>query len=368
MRIERVVAGSFSEASELSRQLYGAEALLISSSRVGNSHELLVCTDVSDEDSPDATGDPVKQQRFAAALDAEVNRKPRRTKSVKADVRETSVPREWQREPSAEVAAVSGVDLVNAIRQELQAIETRLAHGSRSAIVSAKMALLEHGVSAAYAEHLLAEGSDCGRVSQRLYAEVRVNSDDLELLAQPLMVIGPAAAGTTTVSMQLAHRLAARSHGRPVVAALRDIRCGAREKFFAIADAAGVLPCWGAVPAEVTVVDAGGRRAEEVETLREEFPAYRVAICLPSYLSGAAAARWLDACPPSSGVIVSHWSPMELPLALLSKLAERKVPLIGVSQDADPTRVMDASALRGLEASIRQGITLLLTADSTRDA
>ena len=67
MRIERVVAGSFSEASELSRQLYGVEALLISSSRVGNSHELLVCTDVSDDDVPGTKVDPAKQQRFAAA-------------------------------------------------------------------------------------------------------------------------------------------------------------------------------------------------------------------------------------------------------------------------------------------------------------
>ena len=59
---------------------------------------------------------------------------------------------------------------------------------------------------------------------------------------------------------------------------------------------------------------------------------------------------------------------MELPLALLSKLAERKVPLIGVSQEADPTLAMDSAALQGLESSIRQGITLLLATDSTRDA
>jgi hypothetical protein len=368
MRIERVVAGSFSEASELSKQLYGVEALLISSSRVGNSHELLVCTDVGDDDVPGTVVDPVKQQRFAAAMHAAVQRKPMRGKNLKADVAAARSTPETPHEAHAIGPQVSGIELVNAIRQELQAIESRLARGSRSAILSAKMALLEHGVSAAYAEHLLAEGSDSASVAQRLFAGLRGEHGDLESWTQPMMVTGPVAAGTTTVAMQVAHRVAATSRSRPVVAALRDPRCGARERFFAIADAAGVLPCWGAVPDEATVVDAGGRRAEDVETLRGEFPAFRIALCLPSYLSGSAAARWLDACPPSSGVIVSHWSPMELPLALLAKLAERKVPLIGVSQDADPNLAMDCAALQGLESSIQQGIILLLATDSTRDA
>ncbi|MFM8518659.1 MAG: hypothetical protein ACKODA_12435 [Nevskiaceae bacterium] len=368
MRIERVVAGSFSEASELSRQLYGVEALLISSTRVGNSHELLVCTDVSDDDVPGTKVDPAKQQRFAAAMEAEVKRKTTRGKNPKSDVAAAKSVSESPHEARATNPEVSGVELVNAIRQELQAIETRLARGSRSATLSAKMALLEHGVSAAYAEYLLAEGNDSASVAQRLYAALRVEHGVLESSTQPMMVTGPVSAGTTTVAMQVAHRVAATSRDRPVVAALRDPRCGARERFFAIADAAGVLPCWGAVPNEVTVVDAGGRRAEDVEALRAEFPAFRIALCLPSYLSGTAAARWLDGCPPSCGVIISHWSPMELPLALLSKLAERKVPLIGVSQDANPTLAMDSAALQSLESSIGQRMTLLLATDSTRDA
>ena len=127
MRIERVVAGSFSEASELSRQLYGVEALLISSSRVGNSHELLVCTDVSDDDVPGTKVDPAKQQRFAAAMEAEVKRKPIRGKNLKADVAASTSAPETSHEARGPGPQVSGIELVNAIRQELQAIESRLA-------------------------------------------------------------------------------------------------------------------------------------------------------------------------------------------------------------------------------------------------
>lgn len=56
MRIERVTADTFSEASEQARQRYGSEALILSTNKVGNITELLVCVEAEDDGFVPAPG------------------------------------------------------------------------------------------------------------------------------------------------------------------------------------------------------------------------------------------------------------------------------------------------------------------------
>ena len=71
MRIERVVADTFSEASERARQRFGRDALVLSTNKVGNVTELLVCIDMEAEAQNDssAPGAAVVGDGFRAALD-----------------------------------------------------------------------------------------------------------------------------------------------------------------------------------------------------------------------------------------------------------------------------------------------------------
>ena len=72
MRIERVVAGTFSEASERARQRFGRDALVLSTSKVGNVTELLVCVDLEEEPAPVAAVTPTAAAGFRAALEDEL--------------------------------------------------------------------------------------------------------------------------------------------------------------------------------------------------------------------------------------------------------------------------------------------------------
>ena len=56
MRIERVTADTFSEASEQARQRYGSDALILSTNKVGNITELLVCVEAEDNGFVPAPG------------------------------------------------------------------------------------------------------------------------------------------------------------------------------------------------------------------------------------------------------------------------------------------------------------------------
>ena len=51
MRIERVVAGTFSEASERARQRFGRDALVLSTSKVGNVTEMEPLGPVTDTEA-----------------------------------------------------------------------------------------------------------------------------------------------------------------------------------------------------------------------------------------------------------------------------------------------------------------------------
>jgi len=352
MRIERVVGNSFNEASERSRKLYGLGVRLISSARVGDIHELLVCTDVADTDDDDdaVSRAPSAGVDFAATLRDEVaanafaRRAPRTTASAaRAAVAQQPATESAAVDQGAAVdlgaAADQGAALVGIIRRELQALEIRLSGGGKSpALTDQKMALLEQGVSSAYAESLLAAGADLRAICERLIADLAFGMGQRTFGSRPALLIGPAAGGRTTVAMQAAHLVAAAHKVAPVVSAVRDLRPGAREKFFAIADAAKVVSNWGGVADGSLVIDGGAYSSEDLQNPPKEFADYDVCLCIPAYLNRRAAAAWLNGAVPLAGVIVTHWSDTEVPLGLIAALAERQLPLIGMSSSADPNQ------------------------------
>jgi len=349
MRIERVVGSSFNEASERSRKLYGLGVRLISSARVGDIHELLVCTDVADIDDDDAVRCASSAGvDFAEALHAEVvaSTFPKRTPRTKASEARATVSQKPATESAAadqgaavgiDAAADQGAVLVGIIRRELQALEMRLSGGGKSpALTDQKMALLEQGVSSAYAESLSAAGTDPRAICERLIADLSFGMGQRTFGSRPALLIGPAAGGRTTVAMQTAHLVAAAQEVAPVVSAVRDLRPGAREKFFAIADAAKVVSNWGGVADGSLVVDGGAYSSVDLQNPPKEFADYDVYLCIPAYLNRRAASVWLNIAVPLAGVIVTHWSDTEVPLGLIAALAERQLPLIGMSVSADP--------------------------------
>ncbi len=354
MRIERVVANTFNEASERSRRLYGPDVLLISSSRVGNSHELLVCTDTSDVDDAATAVGPAAGEAFAASLQEELqaDRVHRRTGPTGATVSA----------PSAAANAIDdGAALVGVIRRELQALELRLAAGNGSVRgLREKMALLEQGVSAGYAARLLDAGLDSATMAARLLDDLSRGSADTMLGERPAVFVGPAAGGKTTAAMQ-ATRLIAAAKGVPaVVSASRDSRPGAREKFFAMADAAGIESSWGGVATGALVVDAGGYNRDDLREARPELATYDVYLCIPAYLNRGSAARWFDCAVPIAGVILTHWSETEVPLGLLGGMAERGLPLAGLSASADPSVPLTRAAVASIGESVRSAFELAL--------
>ncbi|NCW57484.1 MAG: hypothetical protein EBV65_07395 [Gammaproteobacteria bacterium] len=338
MRIERVVGSSFNEASERSRKLYGLGVRLISSARVGDIHELLVCTDVSDADDDEDTAmrAPSAGVDFAETLRDEVAANAFSKRTPRATVEAVSAVGSKQQAGEG-ASADQGAALVGIIRRELQALEMRLsANGKSPVLTGEKMALLEQGVSSAYAESLLAEGADIRAICERLIADLSFGMGQRAFGSRPALLIGPAAGGRTTVAMQAAHLVAAAKELPAVVSAVRDLRPGAREKFFAIADAAKVVSNWGGVADGSLVIDGGAYSSEDLQSPPKEFADYDVCLCIPAYLNRRAASAWLNCAVPLAGVIVTHWSDTEVPLGLIAALAERQLPLIGMSASADP--------------------------------
>lgn len=346
MRIERVVANTFNEASERSRSLYGPDVLLISSSRVGNSHELLVCTDTSDPDDLIARMSPAARDAFSSTLQEELQVAHVRPRPVQSG----------ETPPAADGAALVGV-----IRRELQALEIRLATSNGGVRgLREKMALLEQGVSAGYATRLLDAGLDSSAMAEKLLDDLSRGTSGPLLGDRPAVFVGPAAGGKTTAAMQ-ATRLLANTKGVPaVVSASRDARPGAREKFFAMADAAGIESSWGGVAAGALVIDAGGYSREDLAMDRPELASYDVYLCIPAYLNRGAAARWFDCAVPISGVILTQWSDTEVPLGLLGGMAERGLPLAGLSISADPSVPLKRAEFDSIGQSVRSAFELAL--------
>jgi flagellar biosynthesis GTPase FlhF len=198
MRIERVVAGTFSEASERSRKLYGPDVLLLSSSQVGDMHELLLCTDTTGIDDEDASGDTAADTGFVAALHEQMQQRPHNARAERHREPTFSRPEAKPAESGAD-----GASLVGLIRKEFLALERLLATGGvipRGA--DQRMALLEQGVSAAYSGRLIDAGVDASSMAARLLADLLSDAAGERLGARPAVLVGPAAVGKTTVAMQ----------------------------------------------------------------------------------------------------------------------------------------------------------------------
>ena len=208
MRIERVVASTFNDASERCRRLYGPDVLLVSSTRAGNAHELLVCTDASVDDAG-PTVDPASQATFTAAMHEEMALRP---------ARQGSMPSDLPVAPAMQVSADSGDGqaLVSLIRKELQALEIRLASGNgKMHGLSQKMALLEHGVSATYAGRLIEAGLNAVAMADRLLEDLNSISERPAFGDRTAVLVGPVAGGKTTAAMQATLSIAGDRAVRP---------------------------------------------------------------------------------------------------------------------------------------------------------
>lgn len=355
MRIERVVASTFNDASERSRRLYGPDVLLISSSRVGNSHELLVCTDMSADDAERAP-DPASRATFAATMHEEMERRPTRAAAAAGAASAAPAPM-----PATAAEIADGQALVGLIRKELQALEMRLASSNGNVHgLSQKMSLLEQGVSATYAGRLIEAGLHPAAMADRLLEDLYSVPGRAAFGSRTAVFVGPAAGGKTTAAMQATLSIAAERSVPAVVSASRDPRPGAREKFFAMADAARVESSWGGVASGALVVDAGGYGLEDLMAERPELSEYDLYLCIPAYLNRSTAARWLDGVRPLAGVILTHWSSAEVPLGLLGCMAERGVRLAGLSSSPDPAVKLTLPAAGTLGGAVRNALELTL--------
>ena len=356
MRIERVVAGTFSEASERSRKLYGPDVLLISSSRVGNVHELLLCTDTTDSDDETASGDAVTDTGFVSALQEQMQQRP-----VNARVERHREPTSSRPEAKTAESGADGAALVGLIRKEFLALERLLATGGvipRGA--DQRMALLEQGVSAAYAGRLIDAGVDASSMATRLLADLSPDAAGERLGARPAVLVGPAAVGKTTVAMQTALLIASSGGEPPVVSAARDPRLGARDRFFAMADAAKIESNWGVVAPGSLVIDAGGDLRDGIPPMPAGLSEHDLYLCIPAYSNRNAASRWFDDIGSVAGVILTHWSSTEVPIGLLAAMAERGLPLAGLSDSDDVTRPLTRAVMSAVHQPVRNAFELAL--------
>lgn len=341
MRIERVTADTFSEASEQARQRYGSDALILSTNKVGNITELLVCVEAEDDGFVPAPG---FREELTSQIAKVLPKRPSGESSAMSVAKSDTVV------PAAASASTSvdGSALVKAIRQELQALEKRLSSNAGSnAWVRERMAMLEQGVSAQYAMRLLDHIDDLDAMAQQVIDDLAlVDGEDLS----GCHLVGPAGAGKTTLAIQL-------SIDTGMVQSWRDTRPGSRERFFAMTDRAGVEAGWGAkAPAHAIIDSAGASLGELQEKFQNASPGQRLILVLPATISRSEALRWLQSSLPIAGVMLTHWDAARMPLGLLTTIAECGKSLWGTSTSADPSarlQPMDAAA-------IKQGLGLIL--------
>lgn len=347
MRIERVVADSFGEASERARQRFGSNALVLSTNKVGNVTELLVCVEADEPEMPSSAAAPV----FRAALESELAPRKQLTDAAAAATVTAKVTT-----PIAD----DGAALVKAIRHELQALEMRLSSNSAvSPLLRERMALLEQGLSAAYMEKLLQHLPDHSAMANVLAEDVIPPAIDLAAVAMGAMVVGPAGSGKTTLAMQLGSSTAA-------VHSLRDTRPGSRERFFAMADQAGIEAGWGSGMASGAIIDSGSMTLSQLREHAMATPGSTMLLALPAHLGRGEAVRWLSADLPITGVIITHWDDARMPLGVLGAIAESGYKLLAVSDSAQPSNTIRQFVSA---AEITHGVRLILQlalADSPR--
>lgn len=358
MRIERVTADTFSEASDRARQRYGSDALILSTSKVGNITELLVCVDADDDGFVPAPG-------FRDELTSQIAKvipkrpEPSTQEQLQAHV-QAQAPTPMQPARGAEAAAaVDGSALVTVIRQELQALEKRLSSSAgASTLVRERMALLEQGVSANYSARLLEHMNDFAAMSQQMIDDLKLSEINTRQHCssdeRSCCVVGPAGSGKTTLAIQLAADTG-------MVQSWRDKRPGSRERFFAMADRAGIDAGWGAIAPAHAVIDTAGLSLGELEESwtesgEETSRSRNIVLALPATISRSEASRWLHSSLPIAGVVITHWDSTRMPLGLLATIAESKQSLWGVSSSSDPSeRVQSIDA-----EAIRQSLSLIL--------
>jgi hypothetical protein len=338
MRIERVTADTFSEASEQARQRYGSEALILSTNKVGNITELLVCVEAEDDGFVPAPG-------FREELSSQIAKAlPKRASG--------EVPFASATKPAADApiaaAPVDGSALVKAIRQELQALEKRLSSSSgTNALMRERIAMLEQGVSSQYAMRLLDHIDNLDAMAQQVIDDLAfAHGEDMS----GYHLVGPAGAGKTTLAIQL-------SIDTGMVQSWRDTRPGSRERFFAMTDRAGVEAGWGAKAPTHAIIDSAGASLGELQEKCENASlGERLILVLPATISRSEALRWLQSSLPIAGVMLTHWDAARMPLGLLTTIAECGKSLWGVSSSADPSaRLQPIDA-----AAIKQGLGLIL--------
>jgi hypothetical protein len=338
MRIERVTADTFSEASEQARQRYGSEALILSTNKVGNITELLVCVEAEDDGFVPAPG-------FREELSSQIAKALPKRASGEVPVASATKP---AADAPIAAAPVDGSALVKAIRQELQALEKRLSSSSgTNALMRERIAMLEQGVSSQYAMRLLDHIDNLDAMAQQVIDDLAfAHGEDMS----GYHLVGPAGAGKTTLAIQL-------SIDTGMVQSWRDTRPGSRERFFAMTDRAGVEAGWGAkVPTHAIIDSAGASLGELQEKCENASLGERLILVLPATISRSEALRWLQSSLPIAGVMLTHWDAARMPLGLLTTIAECGKSLWGVSSSADPSaRLQPIDA-----AAIKQGLGLIL--------
>jgi len=334
MRIERVTADTFSEASERARQRYGSEALILSTNKVGNITELLVCVEAEDDGFVPAPG-------FREELSSQIAKVLPKRLSDEAPTAPAAKLSAAAPTMAATPATVDGSALVKVIRQELQALEKRLStSGSTHALMRERMAMLEQGISSQYAMRLLDHIDNLDAMAQQVIDDLALaHGEDIS----GCHLVGPAGVGKTTLAIQL-------SIDTGMVQSWRDTRPGSRERFFAMTDRAGVEAGWGAkAPAHAVVDSAGASLGELQEKFESASPNQRLILVLPATISRSEALRWLQSSLPIAGVMLTHWDAARIPLGLLTTIAECRKSLWGASSSADPSarlQPMDAAAIK----------------------
>jgi hypothetical protein len=338
MRIERVTADTFSEASEQARQRYGSEALILSTNKVGNITELLVCVEAEDDGFVPAPG-------FREELSSQIAKALPKRASGEVPVASATKP---AADAPIAAAPVDGSALVKAIRQELQALEKRLSSSSgTNALMRERIAMLEQGVSSQYAMRLLDHIDNLDAMAQQVIDDLAfAHGEDMS----GYHLVGPAGAGKTTLAIQL-------SIDTGMVQSWRDTRPGSRERFFAMTDRAGVEAGWGAKAPTHAIIDSAGASLGELQEKCENASlGERLILVLPATISRSEALRWLQSSLPIAGVMLTHWDAARMPLGLLTTIAECGKSLWGVSSSADPSaRLQPIDA-----AAIKQGLGLIL--------
>ena len=280
MRIERVTADTFSEASEQARQRYGSEALILSTNKVGNITELLVCVEAEDDGFVPAPG-------FREELSSQIAKALPKRASGEVPVASATKP---AADAPIAAAPVDGSALVKAIRQELQALEKRLSSSSgTNALMRERIAMLEQGVSSQYAMRLLDHIDNLDAMAQQVIDDLAfAHGEDMS----GYHLVGPAGAGKTTLAIQL-------SIDTGMVQSWRDSRPGSRERFFAMTDRAGVEAGWGAKAPTHAIIDSAGASLGELQEKCENASlGERLILVLPATISRSEALRWLQSSLP----------------------------------------------------------------------